>query len=50
MLEGVEIARRLRAQRTLFTHIGHRAGRHADIEAQLPDGFGIAFDGLELDA
>ena len=50
MVEGVDIARRLRAGRTLFTHVGHRAGRHADIEARLPDGFSIAYDGLELDA
>jgi phosphoribosyl 1,2-cyclic phosphate phosphodiesterase len=50
MVEGVDIARRLRAGRTLFTHVGHRAGRHADIEGRLPDGFSIAYDGLELDA
>ena len=49
MVEGVDIARRLRAGRTLFTHVGHRAGRHADIEAKLPDRFSIAYDGLELE-
>ncbi len=26
MVQGIEAARRLKAGRTLFTHIGHRAG------------------------
>ena len=48
MVQGIEAARRLKAGRTLFTHIGHRAGLHADIERWLPDGFGVAHDGQEL--
>ena len=48
MVQGIEAARRLKAARTLFTHIGHRAGLHADIEQWLPDGFGVAHDGQEL--
>jgi phosphoribosyl 1,2-cyclic phosphate phosphodiesterase len=44
MEDAIPIVRRLRAKRTLFTHIGHRAGTHAELEAWLPDGFGVAHD------
>ena len=49
MKQGVEIAGALRAGRTLFTHVGHQAGRHAELEAWLPDGIGVAHDELELE-
>ena len=49
MTEGIQAARKLRAARTLFTHIGHRTGLHAELEQWLPDGFGVAYDGLEID-
>jgi phosphoribosyl 1,2-cyclic phosphate phosphodiesterase len=48
MAAGVEAARRLRARRTLFTHIGHRTGTHAELERWLPEGFGVAYDGEEI--
>ena len=44
MQEGIPVAGRLRARRTLFTHIGHRTGTHAELEAWLPEGFGVAYD------
>ncbi len=49
MAAGIEAARALRARRTLFTHVGHRTGTHAELEEWLPDGFGVAHDGLEID-
>jgi phosphoribosyl 1,2-cyclic phosphate phosphodiesterase len=49
MADALAVARRLRARRTLFTHVGHGAGPHADLEAWLPDGFEVAHDGLEID-
>jgi phosphoribosyl 1,2-cyclic phosphate phosphodiesterase len=49
MVQGVEIARQARAARTLFTHVGHRAGLHAELEERLPEGAGIAHDGLEIE-
>ena len=48
MTESIACARRLKPARTLFTHIGHRLGTHAELEAWVPEGFGIAHDGLEL--
>jgi phosphoribosyl 1,2-cyclic phosphate phosphodiesterase len=49
MSDGIEAARRLKPGRTLFTHIGHRAGTHAELEEWLPDGFGVAFDTQRLE-
>ena len=45
MTEGVECARKLKPGRTLFTHVGHRIGTHAELEAWVPEGFGIATTG-----
>jgi phosphoribosyl 1,2-cyclic phosphate phosphodiesterase len=49
MTAGIEAARRLRAGRTLFTHIGHRVGTHEELTAWLPDGIEVAHDGLVLE-
>jgi phosphoribosyl 1,2-cyclic phosphate phosphodiesterase len=40
---------KLKAGRPLFTHIGHRTGTHAELEAWMPDGAGVAYDGLVID-
>jgi ribonuclease BN (tRNA processing enzyme) len=45
----VAAAKRLRAGRMLFTHIGHRTGTHAEIEEWLPAGADVAYDGLRLE-
>jgi phosphoribosyl 1,2-cyclic phosphate phosphodiesterase len=42
--EAVEIARRLKAKRTLLTHISHELD-HATINARLPSGVELAYDG-----
>ena len=47
--ETVAAARKLKAGRMLFTHIGHRTGTHAELEAWLPDGAGVAYDGLVIE-
>ncbi len=49
MSEMVAAAPKLRTGRVLFTHIGHRTGTHAELEAELPDGIGIAYDGLVIE-
>ena len=49
MAEAIPVARRLRARRTLFTHIGHRTGTQAELEAWLPEGFGVAYDGQVIE-
>jgi phosphoribosyl 1,2-cyclic phosphate phosphodiesterase len=49
MSETVAAARKLKAGRMLFTHIGHRTGTHAELEAWLPAGAGVAYDGLVIE-
>ncbi len=45
--QALEVAARVRPERTLFTHICHDLGQSA--EADLPSGAGIAYDGLKLE-
>jgi ribonuclease BN (tRNA processing enzyme) len=49
MEELVAAAKRLRAGRLLFTHIGHRTGTHAELSAWLPAGADAAYDGLRIE-
>jgi len=45
--EAVEVARRVGARRTLFTHISHEL-EHAATSALLPQGMDLAYDGLRI--
>jgi len=45
--EAIAVAREIGAERTYFTHLTHET-RHADLEAELPDGIAPAFDGLTV--
>ncbi len=47
--EAIEFAKEINAEKTYFTHISHRLGRHQDISKELPEGIELAFDGLVLD-
>ena len=46
--EAIEMSQALNIPTTYFTHMSHQLGRHADIEAELPDGIHLAYDGLQL--
>ena len=46
--QAVEAARRIGARRTFFTHIAHELG-HAAINAELPEGMSLAFDGQVIE-
>jgi phosphoribosyl 1,2-cyclic phosphate phosphodiesterase len=46
--EAVDVARRLGAARTLFTHMSHTL-RHEPTSARLPRGIELAYDGLTID-
>jgi phosphoribosyl 1,2-cyclic phosphate phosphodiesterase len=46
--EAIAFAEEIGAEKTYFTHISHRLGRHQDIEKELPDGIELAYDGLKL--
>jgi phosphoribosyl 1,2-cyclic phosphate phosphodiesterase len=49
MTETLELLPKLKPGRTLFTHVGHRTGTHADLEAWLGERAGVAHDGLEIE-
>jgi len=46
--EAVEVARRIRARRTFFTHMCHHL-QHESTNARLPAGMSLAYDGLVLE-
>ena len=46
--EALEIAERIRPEKTYLTHISHHLGLHAEEEAKLPEGVFLAHDGLTL--
>jgi len=46
--EAIEVAKKIGAKRTYFTHISHRLGLHDAIDKQIPEGMALAYDGLEL--
>ena len=47
--EAIGFAQEIGAETTYFTHISHRLGKHADIEAELPAGIKLAYDGLQME-
>ena len=46
--DAISFSRRLGARRTLLTHVCHDIGLHAEVNAQLPEGVELAFDGQVL--
>lgn len=49
-VEAVAFAKEIGAERTYFTHISHRLGRHESILGLLPPNIALAYDGLVLEA
>ncbi len=47
--QAIELAQELKIPSVYFTHISHQLGRHAEINAELPEGMHLAYDGLEID-
>jgi phosphoribosyl 1,2-cyclic phosphate phosphodiesterase len=47
--EAIDLAQELNIPTVYFTHISHQLGLHQAIEAELPDNFHLAYDGLSLD-
>jgi len=46
--EAIAFAQEIGAEKTYFTHISHRLGKHAEISNDLPLNIELAFDGLRL--
>jgi phosphoribosyl 1,2-cyclic phosphate phosphodiesterase len=47
--EAIELVQELQVPQAYFTHISHQLGRHDEIEAELPEGIHLAYDGLKLE-
>ena len=47
--EATAFAREMRAEKTYFTHISHRLGKHNEVMQELPEGIELAYDGLTFD-
>ena len=47
--EAIELARKVGAKATYFTHISHQLGLHATEESLLPEGMHLAYDTLTIE-
>lgn len=46
--EAVDMVNYIQPKNALFTHISHKLGSHADVEASLPQHIRLAYDGLTV--
>lgn len=46
--EAIEVAQKVGAKTTYFTHISHKMGLHADVLKELPENITLAYDGLKI--
>ena len=46
---AIELAQELKPQKTYFTHISHQLGKHAEVEAELPESIHLAYDRLVVE-
>jgi phosphoribosyl 1,2-cyclic phosphate phosphodiesterase len=46
--EAIEIAIKIGARKTYFTHMSHDIGLHEEINKSLPENIELAYDGLQL--
>jgi phosphoribosyl 1,2-cyclic phosphate phosphodiesterase len=47
--EAIEFAQSTKVPRVYLTHISHQMGLHEQVDAELPDGIHLAYDGLRLE-
>ena len=48
LYESIDIAKRIGAETTVFTHISHQMGLYADVKKELPAGMILAYDTLQI--
>lgn len=49
LAEAVEMAGKIGAEKTFFTHVSHKLGLHQAVERELPDHIALAYDGLSIE-
>lgn len=47
--QAVEVIQKINPEKAYFVHMGHRLGKHADVEKELPENIHFAYDGLVLE-
>lgn len=47
--EAIAFARQIGAKQTYFVHMNHHVGLHAEVNESLPEGFQLAYDGLQIE-
>jgi phosphoribosyl 1,2-cyclic phosphate phosphodiesterase len=47
--EAIALVQELKIPTAYFTHISHQLGKHQEVEAELPQGIHLAYDGLVLE-
>jgi phosphoribosyl 1,2-cyclic phosphate phosphodiesterase len=47
--EAIAFAKKVNAEKTYFTHISHKLGKHKDVSEQLGPNIALSFDGLSFD-
>ncbi len=47
--QAVDVARKVGAEQTYFTHISHHMGFHAEVEKELPDNIHLGHDNLKIE-
>jgi len=48
--EAIQMAGKIGARKTYFTHISHKLGLHKQVAAELPENIELAYDGLTIPA
>ena len=46
--EAIDMIQEMKIPGAYFTHISHQLGKHEEVEAELPEGIHLAYDGLTL--
>ena len=49
LAQAVAVLEEVQPKRAFLTHISHQLGRHAAVEAELPDWIRLAYDGLKVE-
>jgi phosphoribosyl 1,2-cyclic phosphate phosphodiesterase len=47
--QAIDLARELEVEQAYFTHISHQMGFHQEVNAELPEGMFLAYDGLKVE-
>lgn len=47
--EAIAMVQKIKPEQAYFTHISHLLGKHDEVNAELPEGIKLAYDGLRFD-